>query len=33
MAIRNILKNYTLFADGRGYAGELGDTFDGIRGV
>ena len=25
MAIRNILKNYTLFADGRGYAGELGD--------
>jgi hypothetical protein len=25
MAIRNILKNFTLFVDGRGYAGELGD--------
>ncbi len=25
MAIRNILKNFNLFVDGRGYAGELGD--------
>ncbi len=25
MAIRNILKNFNLFVDGRGFAGELGD--------
>jgi P2 family phage contractile tail tube protein len=25
MAIRNVLKNFNLFVDGRGYAGELGD--------
>ncbi|WIY23794.1 phage major tail tube protein [Parasedimentitalea psychrophila] len=25
MAIRNILKNFNLFIDGRGFAGELGD--------
>ena len=25
MAIRNVLKNFNLFVDGRGFAGELGD--------